>query len=34
MHGGLLKPLLYWIRATLAILMVLLRPKPRKESKP
>jgi len=34
MHGGLLRPLLYWIRATLAILMVLLRPKPRKESKP
>jgi len=32
MHGGLCRPLLYFIRATLAILMVLLRPKPSKES--
>jgi len=33
-HRGPLRPLLYLIRATLAILMVLLRPKPRKESLP
>lgn len=33
-HRGVLRPFLYLIRATLAVLMVLLRPKPRKESGP
>jgi len=32
MHGGLWRPLLYLIRATLAILMVWFRARPRKES--
>jgi len=33
-HRGLLRPLFYLIRATLAVFMVLLRPKPHKESLP